>query len=232
MNKIANETVQRFERELAKNQNNDQDGDEILGDIGSTTDDGDLSDHDEEEDIVFEAEEITLPTVKGKMQNGYEISIANTALSFNKNESFPIIFDEEKRCNAFIYKTAATQYLILNGMRFELEQIDEDESSPKFFFYDESKLPSHENQQSISYFYPKVKRLGIMKVKESLECIKFMDMQNKKKSKIGQLQSLPELEDDNNDSAHNSSKRKSRKAETDNSRVLRPNDLENDSDYD
>lgn len=228
MNKISADAVQRFTRELARSQDNEIDGEEIIGDFGSDSY-GEVSDHFEEEDIKFEQpEEITLPTIKGKIQNGYEISIGNTSLSFNKNDPFPILFEDE-RCNAFIYKTPATQYLILNGMKFELEQIDEDDSSPKQYFYDESKLPPHDNQQSVSYFYPKLMKLGIMKVKESPECIKYMEMQIKKKSKIGQLQWLPEIEDETNDSGHNSSKRRSRKADADD-RILHTKDLESASD--
>ena len=214
MDKISGDSLDLFQKYLHNDENDEDNMEEI--EFGSDLDE--QNSNSEEEEIKFDIPEtILLPSKSQKIQPVYGFTVTNTALSFNKeNDPFPILFDKDGYCNCFVYKTPATQYLIINGMRFELQEKENDERS-RYFFFEEEKVSSPESEippVSSSFMRPVLEQKDVMKIIPPAEAYRYLDSQTKKKNKVKLISSIPPEESISEPSTHKSQK-KQRKDRTD-----------------
>lgn len=179
--------IANFERISSNNQGNAFDQYDFK-DIMLGSDESEYSDSDEKTYDIPEI--IQVPPRKQDIPIGYDMQLPSNLQFQDQKSPMSINFDKDGNANAFIWRTAEADYLILNGMKFEINHTKIPE---QYFLYEAQVRPIQPvNPISAYVLYPGVKYSEKAVITTPPECNEYFAMLNRSKKK-GVTQQLDEM---------------------------------------
>jgi hypothetical protein len=164
-------------------------------DFESGSDDGENTESPEPPKFE-EPEPVVLPPAEG-IREGIGLRWTPDTLSIepdDREEAFAVLFDTHGHANCFVYKTSEKEWLILNGMRFEMAtRTDPDDDA----LYAELRVGRRTaNVQTSAVVYPKVKLRSWQRFVVPAECHEYLRWKRDEKKRekgTAQLSERPEV---------------------------------------